>query len=279
MQAFAGEQALLARLTSALAKVPDVQAIVLGGSRARGITAVGSDYDIGLYYAPGDPLDIESLNAVVATLDDTGPAARATAIGAWGPWINGGGWLTVGGTRVDLLYRDLARVRSCMDACRTGHVERHYQPGHPHAFVTAIYMGEVAYGRPLWDPTGVVAALKQETHPYPKALGDALIELFLPEAYFALDTARHGRALDDPIYVLGCCFRSLACLCQVVFAINRTYLLNEKGAIEAAQGLARRPADLHARISAALRDVMAGRVGAGLERLEALVKETEALIA
>ena len=39
-----------------------------------------------------------------------------TAIGDWGPWINGGAWLTVAGTRVDLLYRELDKVRGVIEA-------------------------------------------------------------------------------------------------------------------------------------------------------------------
>jgi hypothetical protein len=39
-------------------------------------------------------------------------SSSLTAIGDWGPWINGGAWLTVEGKRVDLLYRELDKVRS-----------------------------------------------------------------------------------------------------------------------------------------------------------------------
>lgn len=30
--------------------------------------------------------------------------------GGWGPWVNGGAWLTIQGQRVDWIYRDLQRV-------------------------------------------------------------------------------------------------------------------------------------------------------------------------
>ena len=39
------------RLVPALADVPGVNAIVLGGSRARGTATENSDYDLGLYYS------------------------------------------------------------------------------------------------------------------------------------------------------------------------------------------------------------------------------------
>jgi predicted nucleotidyltransferase len=101
---------LLERITRALATVGGVSAIVLGGSRARGTATEDSDYDVGLYYEPSAPLDIAGLKSTVAMLEERGGAAEVTAIGGWGPWINGGGWLAIAGTRVDLLYRDLGRV-------------------------------------------------------------------------------------------------------------------------------------------------------------------------
>lgn len=128
---------LLARLVDGLSRVPGVRALALGGSRARGSADAGSDYDIGLYYEPREPFNVALLRKVVVGLDDAGPAASVTPIGAWGQWINGGGWLTVDGVRVDLLYRDLQRVRAVIADCREGRIERHYQPGHPHAFVSS----------------------------------------------------------------------------------------------------------------------------------------------
>jgi predicted nucleotidyltransferase len=52
---------LLARLVDDLSGVPGVRAIALGGPRARGSADPRSDYDIGLYYEPGEPLDITLL--------------------------------------------------------------------------------------------------------------------------------------------------------------------------------------------------------------------------
>jgi Nucleotidyltransferase domain len=268
---------LLARLVEHLSRVPGVHAIALGGSRARGTAGTRSDYDIGLYYEPGDPFDVALLQRAVAGPHDTGEAANITPIGEWGRWINGGGWLTIERARVDLLYRDLQLVRSVICDCREGRIERHYQPGHPHAFVSSIYMGEVAYGRVLWDPAGSLAALKQLTEPYPQQLADALIETFLWEAEFALQNARHGRGLDDIAYVAGCAFRCIACLCQVLFALNRVYLLNEKGAVVAAPQVARRPDAFAARVAASLHAIGTARPADGLEQLERLVRETEAM--
>jgi hypothetical protein len=65
-------------------------------------TAVeGSDWDFGMYYRGGiDPADIAAL----------GWPGRVFAPGEWGQVVNGGAWLTVDGTKVGLIYRDLDEV-------------------------------------------------------------------------------------------------------------------------------------------------------------------------
>jgi hypothetical protein len=270
--ASANDDVLLDRLVRAFAGVLGIRAIALGGSRARGTAGPGSDYDLGLYYEPDAPIDVGHLGRAI-TLLPVLATSSVTALGEWGPWINGGAWLTVGGRRVDLLYRDLGRVRDVIEASQAGHIERVYQPGHPHAFVSAIYMGEVALGRALWDPDRVLIPLKRQCEPYPEALGEALIRMFFWEARFGLENAEHGSGRTDPNYVAGCVFRSVACLCQTLFAFNRTYLINEKGAVAGVERLARHPAAFARRV----RDIHAAGA-AGLVELRKLIEETAQLL-
>jgi hypothetical protein len=242
---------LLARIVPALADVPGVAAIVLGGSRARGTGHAASDHDIGLYYADAAGLDTDRLREAVAALVDRPDAAQVTPVGEWGPWIVGGAWLTIGGCKVDLLYRSIDQVGAVIDACRHGDVGMHYQPGHPHGFCSAIWMGEVALCRPLHDPAGRIAALKKKTSPYPRALRDALIRRFQWEILFSIENAELALPRSDSTHIAGCAYRALACLGQVLFALNGQYLINEKGALSAAatfpvtvDGLSERVADV-----------------------------------
>jgi predicted nucleotidyltransferase len=273
----ANDEALLRRLVAALAPVPGVEAIALGGSRARGTATAASDYDIGLYYRANRPIDVAALGKVAAALDDRGAAASVTPIGGWGPWIDGGGWLVVGGVHVDLLYRDIDRVAAAIDDAHAGKVERFYQPGHPHAFLPTIYMGEAACARLLHDPAGALANLQRRTTPYPMALAKALRERFEWEAEFALANARKSLDRGDVAYLAGCAFRAIACLCQTLFALNGIYLLNEKGAVAAVDGFALKPADFARRVAGIFADLGAGAHAASLDRLDELIVETRRL--
>jgi predicted nucleotidyltransferase len=273
----ADDEALLSRLVLALAPVPGIEAIALGGSRARGTATAGSDYDIGLYYRGRQPIDIAALSRVVASLDDRGAKAEVTPLGGWGPWIDGGGWLLIDGVPVDLLYRDLERVAAAIDDGHAGKVEPHYQSGHPHAFLPTIHVGEVAHARALYDPMGSLAALQARTTPYPPELAAALRKRFEWEAAFALANARKSLDRGDVSYLAGCVFRAVACLCQTLFAVNGVYLLNEKGAVATADGFTRRPSDFADRIATIYADLGTGAHAAALARLDALVSETAAL--
>jgi hypothetical protein len=227
----------LKRVSAALAAVPGVVAVALGGSRATGVAHASSDTDIGLYFGERAGLDVQRLLEVVKGLVDDPAAAKVTEVGGWGPWIVGGGWLTITGQKVDVLYRPIESVEKVIRDCREGHVSLDYQPGHPHGFCSAIWMGEVALCRPLRDPDGALARLKSMAVPYPEKLREALIRRFQWEILFSIENAQTAMPKGDQSYIAGCAFRSFACAAQVLFALNRNYLINEKGAVAAAARL------------------------------------------
>src|SRR5690242_6573877 len=76
---------LLQCIVPALAEVPGVAAIALGGSRARGTATETSDYDIGLYYSAERPLDTDRLLQAVRAFADAPRGRAVTPIG--GPQI------------------------------------------------------------------------------------------------------------------------------------------------------------------------------------------------
>jgi predicted nucleotidyltransferase len=236
------------RVVDRLQSVRGVAAIALGGSRARGTHTQKSDVDLGIYYQPENPLDLMALNRLASELDDDRLTDLVTPIGGWGKWINGGGWLRIEGVPVDFLYRDLAEVGGVIDDCHAGKVTIDYQPGHPHGFVSSIYMGEVAMCVPLYDPDGVLEALKTQTTPYPIGLQQATIDKFAWEISFSLLLAHKSVARGDVAYAAGCCFRSVACMNQVLFALNEDYLINEKGAVAIANRFALRPLNYQQRL-------------------------------
>jgi Nucleotidyltransferase domain len=115
-------------------QAPGVVAIVVGGSKARGTADTLSDTDLGLYYDRQSLLKVGAPDAVAAECDDRRCAGLVTAIGEWGQWINGGGWLRMDGHPIDLLYRETTKTEAVLDDAINRRIEIAYQPGHPFAF-------------------------------------------------------------------------------------------------------------------------------------------------
>jgi predicted nucleotidyltransferase len=236
----------VAKIASRLSDVGGVVGVCLGGSRARGAHGPDSDYDLGLYYRP--PLDTGALRALAAEL--TGEPVEVTEPGGWGPWVDGGAWLTVGGQRIDWIYRDLDRVRRIWRECTEGRFEIGTQPGHPLGVYSHAYVGEVALGRVLADPAGELTVLREQARAYPPPLREALVANARWEARFIIAGARKGASRGDSFYVAGCLFRAVGVLVHALHAEAGRWLINEKGAVESAGQLPTAPDDFAARAHA-----------------------------
>ncbi len=260
--------------------VPGVESIVLGGSRANDTHTQASDIDIGIYYRSADSFDIKKLDEIASEIDDFHREGLVTSIGGWGPWINGGGWLKVNNMPVDFLYRDLNKVSTVVEDCIAGNISIDYQPGHPHGFQNSIYFGEIAICKPLWDPYEKIEKLKSYTVPYPKALKKAIINQFFWEANFSLENAKKGFVINDLSYISGCFFRCASCLTQVLFALNETFLINEKGAIKLASRFRYTPENLEVRINGIFESITnkQDNLYVEAEKFKKIVQEVETLI-
>jgi len=274
---FMDTQPIINTIVEQVKHIDGVNAVVLGGSRARGTHTPKSDIDLCIYYHPAHPLDLAALERVAAEIDDSHRNGLITSIGGWGPWINGGGWLTVQSQAVDFLYRDLQKVETIIDNCLDGQVDIVYQPGHPFGFVSSIYLAEVAVCQPLWEADGKLSALKTRVQPYPETLQKALIRKFVWEIDFSLKIAVKSIERKDVAYAAGCCFRAVACMLQVLFALNKEHWLNEKGALLITGKFPLRPVNLKERIESAFTLLSAD--GQAIEQAIAMLDEVNQEIA
>ena len=271
---------IITKMVDCLKQVGGVHALVLGGSRARGTETPSSDIDIGIYYDADSGLDMAQLRRAAFLLDDDSRDNVMTEIGGWGPWVNGGGWLKVGQMPVDFLYRDLNKVSKVMDQCFAGDITIDYQPGHPHGFISSVYLAEIALCKVLWDPSGLIGEMKSRTEPYPRTLQKAIIQKFMWEAQFSLEIGIKGLHKKDLSYIAGSWFRSVSCLNQVLFALNETYWMNEKGASAIADSFSIVPSQYSYRVNTLFTLVTEDQDGLekALNILRELIVETDNLV-
>jgi predicted nucleotidyltransferase len=246
------QSALVSSLAERLGAINGIQAVVLGGSHARGRAKPESDIDLGLFYSEAAPFSIQHVRELAEAVNDTANPLVTDFYG-WGPWVNGGVWLTIGGQRVDFIYRSLEHVERVIAEAEAGRYELDYVQQPPFGFFSPTYLGELAVCISLFDPEARLDALKQRVANYPAALRQAIVQDFLWQVEFNLAAFAHKFAARADAYGTAACLtRAVNQLVLVLFALNRQYLLNDKTALAEVGEFARTPHEFGPRIQQTL---------------------------
>lgn len=202
----------MAALVARLAHLPGVEAVTLGGSRARGEARPDSDWDFGLYYR--DAIDTDAIRAL-------GYPGYVAEPGEWGRIVNGGAWLEIDGDRVDLLYRDLDVVAPWVTEAGAGRFEIDRVGGHVAGLPTYTLAGELALGQVLHGTLPRPA--------FPAALRRSAPPIWRGDAAFSLLMAEGFAARGDAVVVAGLLARAVISMAHARLAARGAWALNEKG--------------------------------------------------
>lgn len=268
------------KIVESISTVQGVMAIALGGSLSRGEADKQSDIDIGVYYDAG-MLDITALAECLKELDEGHKDNLLNLPGQWGPWINGGAWITFNGMPVDILLRDIKRVETVLKDCIEGNITIDYQSGHPFGFINTIYAAETHYCRPLWQdeskPLDRLKALLYSKGEYSPQMREAVVKKFLWEAWFSLACGRKAAFKGDINYAMGSVFRAVCSWVEVLYALNNRYLMNEKGALKWVDGFEMKPIDMEVRVMNIYKLFADGNAEKAYQILDELHSEIEVL--
>lgn len=270
------QQELVFSLTKRLSTIPGINAVVLGGSHARGRAEPSSDIDLGLFYSEATPFCVQSVRELAKEVNDT-PGPVVTDFYGWGPWVNGGAWLTIGGQRVDFIYRNLEHVERIIAQADAGRYEVHYLQQPPFGFFSATYLGEIKVCIPLFDPEGLMDVLKRRVANYPKALRKTLVQDYLFMAEFTLAAfAPKFAARADAYGTAACLTRAVNELVMALFALNRKYPINDKTALAEVAEFECAPGEFGLRVQKALAHLgtSSAELLRGVENITQLFQET-----
>jgi hypothetical protein len=266
----------LNELVEALREIPDLVAIVLGGSFASGLATPDSDIDIGLYYREASPFSVDRVRSIAEEFSLAGSVPVVTDFYGWGPWVNGGAWIQTSTSRVDFLYRNLDQVRRVIDEGHGGVWRHDYDQQPPFGLRSVVYFGETLICIPLYDPENVITELKASVAQYPQPLRNRIIQDSLWNAEFSLTLCRNFEKAGDVYNAVGCMTRVAQFLVHALFALNQEYFVSDKYAVRLIEGFAVRPLDFIPRLAGVLSN--AGDTPAKLhrssEQLAALWLET-----
>jgi predicted nucleotidyltransferase len=273
------QRELASSLAQRLGAIRGIAAVVLGGSHARGRARPESDIDLYLYYSEAAPFSIQDIRGLAETVNDT-PSPVVTDFYGWGPWVNGGAWLTVGGQRVDFVYRNLEHVGRVIAEAEAGRYEVDYPQQPPFGFFSAAYLGEVAVCVPLFDPDARLGGLKRRVADYPEGLRRAVVQDCLWAAEFGLAAVAPKFAGRSGAYGTAACLtRAVNQLLLALFALNRKYLMDDKTALAEVAEFDRAPREFGSRVQKTLAHLGASPAehAAAVESVADLFRETVAL--
>jgi predicted nucleotidyltransferase len=204
----------LLEVASRLATIPNVVAVVLGGSRAAGMHRPESDWDFGIYYdGTLDPADVRAL----------GYEGEVFAPGGWSRLMDGGAWFVIDGVKVDVIYREVEAIAHWIAEANDGRFQVELLGGYLAGFDTTVLVGEVALCKVLHGE------LPFSVPSYPDALRRAAPDAWRARRDFSLMYAgMHDERNDD---VMASAMRARAAVeeAHAVMAERGEWVLNEKG--------------------------------------------------
>ena len=236
-------------IAQALSRMPGVEAVMLGGSRAAGRQLPASDWDFSIYYRG---------NFDVTGVRDLGWPGEVSALGGWGGGVfNGRAWLEAGGRRVDVHYRDLLDVERRIREAEKGEFAIEQLLFHLAGIPTYVVVAEVALGQVL------IGSLPRPG--YPEALKRSAFRTWQDRAELTLNYARKAYAeRGHRAMTYGSVTRALLEAGHARLAREGMWITNEK--------------NLLAQAGFGNADALYDAISPGTEGLVALVERARSLI-
>lgn len=264
---------LAKNVASLFARLPQVEAVALGGSRGSGSIITDPSSDIDVYVYAHSSLSLEDRQAIV---EATGGASQANlGLNYWGP---GDEWYHAQtGIEVDIVYFDTAWVED--------HLDRVVHQAQPSMGYTTCYWYTLQQSVILSDRRGWLAELQRGYQvDYPEKLRQAIIAYnhpvlrgIIPAYAHQLEKAARRGDLNSVNHRLAAL---LASYFDVLFAFNRALHPGEKRLVAYAQAkCSRLPESMEDDIQSVLQascvdlPALAGNVNRLLDHLDALLKE------
>lgn len=202
-------------------------AIALAGAHAKGTADAASDIDFYLFAQEAKPY--EERKRLICSAADAGTE----------PWLDLSFDATPWGGTMDFMYRGTpiettARTISMMDRvvtdCLNGKFEIIPATWTSNGYYTFIYLCELSFIKPVWDPDGILAAYQQKAAVYPAPLRRSIIKTFMGRANTWIDNFHYESAVRraDILFTAPIVLHTVMDMIQVIFALNRVYFTGDK---------------------------------------------------
>lgn len=203
------------RVVAACRRLPNAEAVNLGGSRARGDFRPDSDWDFSVYYRGEiDPRPLEEL----------GWPGQVFRPFEWGQVMYGGAVFDLDGRHFDIHFRNLDIVEHWTREANEGRFEVHILGFHLAGIPTYMLTGELAGSQTLWGDL--------PRPDYPDALRKSAPPFWLGRAKRELDYASYWVTAVNPIGCAGALAKVVLQGAHARLAHRGIWALNEKRMVQ-----------------------------------------------
>lgn len=201
-------------------------AIALAGAHAKGTADASSDIDLYVFAEQAKPR--EQRMELIRGIADQGTTPWVDDFDA-APW-GGGMDFMYQGTPVEVACRTLARMDQVVGNCLKGNFKIIPATWTSNGYYTFIYLCELSFIKPVWDPDGVLAAYQQKSAVYPEPLRRAILRTFIDRAGTWINNFHYESAVSrgDILFTAPIVLHTIMDMVQVVFALNRVYFTGDK---------------------------------------------------
>jgi predicted nucleotidyltransferase len=212
------DQEFYETVVAACRRVPNAEAVTLGGSRARGDFRPDSDWDFAVYYR--GTIDVRPFEE----LEWPGHVFHPFE---WGHTMYGGAVFDLEGRHFDIHYRNLDVVEHWTREAEMGRFEVHILGFHLAGIPTYTLAGELSDAQTLWGD------LPRPT--YPEALRESAPRFWLDRAGRELDYASYWSSSVNPINCSGALAKAVLRGAHARLAHRGVWALNEKRMVQWAE--------------------------------------------
>lgn len=202
-------------------------AIAIAGAHAKGTADSSSDIDIYLFADSYKPY--AERNSLIRSIADPDKFAWISENAEDAPW-GGSMDFTLAGTPVEINFRTFAMVDRILEDCTDGRFKIIPATWTSNGYYSFIYLSELSFIRPVWDPEGRLAAYQQKVRHYPENLRQSILKIFMERAETWLDNFHYDSAIGrcDTLFTAPIVLHTLMDMVQVIFALNRKYFTGDK---------------------------------------------------
>lgn len=206
--------------------VLDTPAIAIAGAHAKGQADKGSDID--LYLFTDAPKSYAERLQIISDFCDPGttPWVSENLDFPWGGSMD----FIYEGTPVEVVIRLFSHMEKETARAIDGQFEIIPQTWTANGYYSYIFLSELHFIQPVFDPNDRLAQMKKQVETYPPKLKKSIIETFFGRASTWIGNFHYDTAVSrgDILFTAPILLHTILDLVQVLFAYNEVYFTGDK---------------------------------------------------